>query len=124
MNSHVGSRYRPASFSCSPSPLYKIIGLSFDGQMAVERGPESAISGKRRVDDGQTNFVRFDTICLAVKRRSKPADCERIDDGQTNFVSFDTICLAVECHLSLSLDCIDYGTIDHDHDFDETSSTE
>jgi hypothetical protein len=85
-----------------------------------------------RADDEQTNFVRFDTICLAVEHRSVPADCGglmtdrrilfvltqsvwpssanqsepedcgRVDDSQTNSVSFDTICLAVERSLDLS----------------------
>jgi hypothetical protein len=40
-------------------------------------------------DDGQTNSVSFDTICLAVERRFEPVDQGRVDDGQTNFVSFD-----------------------------------
>ena len=29
-----------------------------------------------RVDDGQTNSVSFDGICLAVERRSEPATAE------------------------------------------------
>jgi hypothetical protein len=35
-------------------------------------------------------------VSLAVERRSEPADRGLVDDGQTNSVSFDTICLAVE----------------------------
>ena len=29
-----------------------------------------------RIDDGQTNSVSFDTICLAVERRSEPVDAD------------------------------------------------
>ena len=35
-------------------------------------------SGLRTVDDGQTNSVSFDTICLAVERRSEPAAAGRL----------------------------------------------
>ena len=44
--------------------------------------PSSAVPS-----DGQIDSVNFDTICLAVKRRSEPRDCGRVDDGQTNSVN-------------------------------------
>jgi hypothetical protein len=60
-------------------------------------------TGRRaRVDDGQTNSVSFDTICLAVERRSVPRTADGLTTDRrillvlTNSVSFDTICLAVE----------------------------
>jgi hypothetical protein len=49
--------------------------MVMDGQ-----GLPSYIQAQRcLVDDGQTNSISFDTICLAVKR---------VDDGQTNSVLF------------------------------------
>ena len=33
-----------------------------------------------------------------MERRFESGDCGRADDGQTNSISFDTICLAVERH--------------------------
>ncbi len=38
--------------------------------------------------EGQTNSILFDSICLAVKRRSESADGGQVDDGQTNSVLF------------------------------------
>jgi hypothetical protein len=60
--------------------------------------PSSVVPIQRTADglDGQTNSISFETICLAVERRTEPADCGRVDDGQTNFISFETICLAVK----------------------------
>ena len=53
---------------------------------AVERRSESADSG--RVDDGRTNSVSFDTICLAVERLSEPSTAlclavERLSETST-----------------------------------------
>ena len=47
-------------------------------------------------EDTNKFYQYFETICLAVERRTEPADYGRVDDGQTNSINFETICLAVE----------------------------
>ena len=55
--------------------------------------------------EGQTNSILFDSICLAVKRRSESADGGQVDDGQTNSVLFH---LSI-CDALLSINTSEYG---------------
>ncbi len=50
-----------------------------------DKYPLGAFGAKKKghgeVDDGQTNSICFETICLPVEHRSEPADRGRVDDG-------------------------------------------
>ena len=57
--------------------------------------PSSAVPSQRTADGWTTDRRIVSKICLAVEP-FRALDCGRADDGHTNSVSFDTICLAVK----------------------------
>ena len=88
--------------------LQKVYPNSVQKYICVMHGNVGGSTVRGLVDDGQTNYVSFDTICLAVECRSEPVDNGLFDDGQTNSVCFDTICLAVKCRS----EPVDIGLVD------------
>ena len=42
------------------------------------------------------HYFLLASACFLLRAPFEPADCGRVDDGQTNSINFETICLAVE----------------------------